>query len=58
MEIKEKVFSVMHKAGKPLKTGEVAEMAGVDKKDAEKVIKLLSTEGKIFSPTRCFWQVK
>jgi hypothetical protein len=58
MEIKDKVLAVMQKAGKSLRTGEVAEMAGVDKKDVEKAIKQLSTEGKIFSPTRCFWQVK
>ena len=58
MENKEKVLDVMHKAAKPLKTGEVAELAGMDKKDAEKAIKQLNTEGKIFSPVRCFWQAK
>jgi predicted Zn-ribbon and HTH transcriptional regulator len=58
MEIKEKVFSALNKAGKPLRTGEVAELAQVDKKDAEKAIKQLNTEGRIFSPMRCFWQTK
>jgi hypothetical protein len=58
MEIKDKVLSVMQKAGKSLRTGEVAEMAGIDKKDAEKAIKQLNTEGKIYSPVRCFWQIK
>lgn len=58
MEIKEKVFNVMHEAGKPLRTGEVAEKAGIDKKDVEKAIKLLNAEGKVFSPIRCFWQTK
>ena len=58
MEIKEKVLTALTKAGKPLRTGEVAELAGIDKKDAEKAIKQLNTEGKVFSPTRCFWQNK
>jgi hypothetical protein len=58
MEIKDKVFGAMSKAGKPLRTGEVAELAGVEKKDAEKAIKQLNTEGKVFSPVRCFWQCK
>jgi len=58
MEIKKKVFTALSKAAKPLKTGEVAELAGIDKKEAEKAIKQLNTEGKIFSPTRCFWQSK
>ena len=39
MENKEKVFKVMQKSGKALRTGEVAELAGIDKKDAEKAIK-------------------
>lgn len=58
MDTKEIVFQSMQKAGKALRTGEVAEMAGVEKKDAEKAIKQLSTEGKVFSPVRCFWQAK
>jgi endonuclease V-like protein UPF0215 family len=58
MENKEKVFKAMQKSGKALRTGEVAELAGIDKKDVEKAIKQLSTEGKVFSPVRCFWQAK
>jgi hypothetical protein len=58
MEIKEKVFTALSKASKPLRTGEIAELAGVEKKDAEKAVKVLNTEGKIFSPVRCFWQAR
>jgi len=58
MEIKEKVYAAMQKAGKPLRAGEIAEMTGIDKKDVEKAIKQLSKEEKIFSPIRCCWQVK
>jgi hypothetical protein len=58
MEIKDKVFNALFKAGKPLRTGEAAELAGVEKKDAEKAIKTLNAEGKVFSPARCMWQAK
>lgn len=58
MEIKDKVLSAMTRAAKPLKAGEVAELAGVDKKDAEKAIKSLVKEEKLFSPVRCYYQAK
>jgi hypothetical protein len=58
MEAKEVVFNAMKKAGKELKTGEIAELSGVDKKDAEKAVKILAAEARIFSPRRCFWKVK
>jgi len=58
MENREKVLNTMLSSAKPLKTGEIAELAGIDKKEAEKAIKQLSTEGKVFSPVRCYWQSK
>ena len=56
MELRERVLDIMKKEGKPLKTTEIATLAGLEKKDAEKAIKLLKEEDKIFSPIRCFWQ--
>ena len=58
MESIEKVYQAMQKAGKSLRTGDVAELTQLDKKDVEKAIKKLSAEGKVFSPVRCFWQAK
>ncbi|MBN2481658.1 MAG: transcriptional regulator [Bacteroidales bacterium] len=58
MELQEKVLSIMQKATKPLKTGEIAVLAGIEKKDAEKAVRLLSRAEKIYSPARCQWQVK
>jgi len=43
MGVEEKVYQAMRKSGKALKTGEVAEIAGIDKKDAEKAIKQLNS---------------
>ncbi len=58
MEPKDKIYNVMKNAGKELRTGEIADLAGLDKKEVEKTIKTLDKEARIFSPKRCFWQVK
>ncbi len=55
MEIKEIVFNAIENAGKPVKGGEIAEATGIDKKEIDKAIKKLVTEGKINSPQRCFY---
>ena len=52
------VFETLTKADKPLKAGEIAELAGIDKKDVDKAIKSLKAEEKIFSPKRCFYATK
>ncbi len=55
MSVEQKVLEAMKKAGKPLKTGEIAEITGLDKKEVEKAIKKLKKEGKIESPKRCYY---
>ena len=54
----EKVLETLKAAGKPLKAGEIAEASGLDKKEVDKAMKELKTEGKIVSPVRCFWEPK
>ena len=51
----ELVFKVLKEAGKPLKSKEIAELAGLDKKEVDKAIKILKKEGKIISPKRCYY---
>jgi len=58
MEATEKIIKAFESAGKPMRPGEVAEMAGLEKKDAEKAIKKLTTEGVLFSPKRCFYDLQ
>jgi DNA-binding transcriptional regulator GbsR (MarR family) len=58
MDIKDKVYSAMQKAARPLRTSEVAEMTGIDKKEVDKAIKQLAKEDKVYSPIRCCWQAK
>ncbi len=55
METKDKVLNTLKSAGKPLKSGEIAEMSGIDKKEVDKAIKKLKVEEKIISPKRCYY---
>ena len=45
-------------AGEPMKAGEIAEVVGVDKKEIDKAIKAMVKEEKIYSPKRCFYDIK
>lgn len=58
MEIKELVLKTLKESGQPLKGGEIAGIAGVDKKEVDKAIKVLKKEELIFSPKRCFYDAK
>jgi len=58
MEIKEKVLETLKKADMALRSGDIARLSGVDKKDVDKAMNELKSEKKIFSPKRCFWQAK
>ena len=54
--LEEKIFKTMKKEAKPLRPGDIAELAGADKDEVAKAIKKLSVEGKVVSPKRCFWE--
>lgn len=58
METQEKIMDALKKAGKPMRPGEIADLAGLDKKDVEKEIKKLKTSGKIYSPKMCFYDIQ
>ena len=58
MEPKEKVLNTLKKSDTPLKGGEIAEKSDLDKKDVDKAIKVLKSEGLIESPKRCFYSAK
>ena len=55
---KEKVIQVLESANTPLKSAQIAEMSGVDKKEVGKLIKQLKSNGLIESPKNCFYQIK
>jgi chromosome segregation and condensation protein ScpB len=52
------VMQTLTVAGKPLKSGEIALAAGIDKAEVDKAIKQLKKEEKIYSPKNCFFDVK
>ena len=58
MDTLEKVLDTLTKSEKPLKGGEIADLSGIDKKEVDKAIKTLKVQEKIFSPKRCFYDVK
>lgn len=58
MEAKEKVLEAMRKNGQPMRPGDIAEATGLDKKELDKLIKVLKDEELIYSPKRCFYQAK
>ncbi len=58
METKDLILKVLKESSQPLKSGEVAEKTGVDKKEVDKVIKNLIKEEKIISPKRCYYSPK
>lgn len=58
MDDKQQVLDTLIKAGKPLRSGDISNLSGLNKNDVDKAMKMLKDEGKIFSPKRCFWQAK
>ncbi len=59
MESKEKqVLEAMKQAGKELKTAEIAELSGVEKKEVSKIISNLKKLGLVESPKRCYYKAK
>ncbi|MBT3168475.1 MAG: MarR family transcriptional regulator [Candidatus Cloacimonetes bacterium] len=55
---KKVVLDALRSADEPLKTGEIAKLCGLDKKEVDKAMKDLKKEKVIVSPKRCYWEVK
>ncbi|AZT91206.1 MarR family transcriptional regulator [Caldicellulosiruptor changbaiensis] len=58
MNPKEIVLQALKSSDQPLKTQDIVEKTGLDKKEVEKAIKDLKNEGLIESPKRCYYQAK
>ena len=52
------ILKTLQNAGKAMKAGEIADAAGIDKKEVDKAIKTLKASEKIFSPKVCYYQAK
>jgi len=51
----ETIIKTLKESKEPLKAGDIAEIAGIDKKEVDKAIKALKKEGKIATPKRCYY---
>ncbi len=58
MDIQEQIIRTFEEAGEAMRAGEIAEKAGLEKKDVEKAIKKMKEAGSIISPKRCFYNIK
>ncbi len=56
--MEDKILKTLAEAGKPMKPGEIAEMTGMEKKEVDKMIKKLKGAEKIYSPKRCYYDIK
>ncbi|RKD30037.1 HTH domain-containing protein [Thermohalobacter berrensis] len=57
MNTNEAVLDALKNSDKPLKTAEIAEATGIDKKEVSKAIKALKKEEKVISPKRCYYAI-
>ncbi|MHA1805333.1 MAG: helix-turn-helix domain-containing protein [Promethearchaeota archaeon] len=58
MSEKEKVLEAFKNAGKPLRPGDIAKAIGIESKEVSKIIKELREEGLVYSPKRCYYDLK
>lgn len=58
MNPKELVLQTLKSTPEPLKTQDIVQKTGLDKKEVEKAIKELKSEGLVESPKRCFYTAK
>lgn len=58
MIITELVLDTLSKSDTPLKSGEIAEKAALDKKEVDKALTSLKKDDIIISPKRCYYTVK
>ena len=56
MDNVQKVLETIKASAEPLNAGKVAELSGLDRKEVDKAMAKLKADGKIESPTRCYWQ--
>ncbi|HHT36051.1 MAG: MarR family transcriptional regulator [Candidatus Wallacebacter cryptica] len=58
MDAYQAVLEFFEKAEEPVRTGQVVEATGLDKKEVDKAMNKLKKEEKIVSPKRCYWELK
>ena len=54
-DTKQLILDTMKKKGKPMRPGDIADAAGLDKDAVSRAIKELKDMGLVDSPKRCFY---
>lgn len=55
--MEKEILDAMRKAGKPVRTGDLAKMTGMDSKAVTKAINALKEKGEVISPKRCYYSL-
>jgi hypothetical protein len=58
METKDLVFNTLKESAKPMKSAEIAALAGIEKTAVDKAIQALKKEERIISPKVCYYSAK
>lgn len=51
------ILEILTNEASPLRPGDIANRAKLDKSEVSPIIKKLKAEGKIYSPKRCFYSI-
>ena len=57
METTDLIMKTLAESPEPMKAGEIAEAASLERKEVDKAMKVLKKEGRIVSPKVCYWTV-
>ena len=49
------VLKTLEESAEPMRAGEIAEIAQLDRKAVDKAMKVLKADGRIVSPKHCCW---
>jgi DNA-binding MarR family transcriptional regulator len=55
MAVEDQVLQVLKDSADPLKSGDIAEKGGLDKKDVAAALKKLKATDRVSSPIRCYY---
>ena len=55
MSTEDKILNALKGSADPMSAGQLADETGIDRKEIDKAMKNLKTEGKIVSPKKCYW---
>jgi len=58
MNTADQVLKTLQESKEPLKSADIAALAGLGKKEVDKALKTLGADDKVHSPKRCFYAAR